>query len=106
MDFIEGLPLSACVDTILVVVDSLSKYGHFIGLKHPFTTPMVAEAFIREVVRLYGMPHSIFCNRGRIFMSTFKAQRTALKHSTSYRPQTDGQMEVVNRCLETCGVLR
>lgn len=36
-DLIEGLPKAHKHDTVLVVVVSLSKYAHFIPLKHPFT---------------------------------------------------------------------
>ncbi len=36
MDFIEALPKSECKDTILVVVDRLTKYAHFIPLTHPY----------------------------------------------------------------------
>jgi hypothetical protein len=36
LDFIEGLPSSHGKDSLLMVVDRLNKYAHFVALSHPF----------------------------------------------------------------------
>ncbi|GAU16969.1 hypothetical protein TSUD_37270 [Trifolium subterraneum] len=65
IDFITGLPKSRGNEAILVIVDRLSKYAHFVPLKHPYTAKMIAEVFVREVVRLHGIPLSIVTDQPR-----------------------------------------
>lgn len=106
LDFIEGLPKSATFNCILVVVDKFSKYSHFVPLAHPFTALDVAEAYMQNIHKLHGLPQSLISDRDRIFTSTlwttlFRLAGTQLRMSSSYHPQTDGQTERVNQCLET-----
>jgi len=105
MDFIEGLPKSGGFDVIFVVVDKLTKYAHFVPLAHPFTALSVAQLFFNNIYKLHGLPDAIISDRDRIFTSNlwqelFKLSDTQLLMSSSYHPQTDGQTERINQCLE------
>lgn len=65
----------------------------------------LASIYVKEVVRLHGIPKSIVSDRDPLFTSRFwqslqMTLGTELNLSTAYHPQSDGQMEHVNRVLE------
>jgi transposase InsO family protein len=106
LDFVEGLPMSHGCNCILVVVDLFSKFSHFIAVKHPFIALSIAKLFMTNVYRLHGLPTALVSDRDKIFTSTlwhelFRLAGVSLCLSSTYRPQSDGQTERVNQCMET-----
>lgn len=106
MDYIVGFPPFKGKTVIWVVVDWLSKYAYFLALSHLFIASMIAQLFIDNIFKLHGMPTSIISDRDPIFMSKFwkeffALQGLALCFSSGYHPQTNGQTEMLNMCLET-----
>ena len=95
MDFMEGLPKSLKHDVVMVVVDRLTKYVHFIPLSHPYSTVKVATLFLNHIFKLHGLPISIVSDRDPMFTSRFweelfRLQGVDLAMSSAYHPQFDG----------------
>jgi transposase InsO family protein len=106
MDFIEKLPESDGYDSILVVVDRLTKMAIFIPTDTTITAQELADLFVRHIFSKHGIPADIVSDRGSKFTSHFwTALSQALKIqqalSTAYHPETDGQTERINQILET-----
>ncbi|CAI7877767.1 unnamed protein product [Closterium sp. NIES-53] len=103
MDFVTGLPVGASGnDAILVVVDRLTKMAHFAACKKSITAEETARLFIATIVRLHGIPTAIISDRDTKFTSNFwhnlwQQFGTRLQFSSSYHPETDGQIERTDR---------
>ena len=102
MDFVVGLPHSPRGRDI---VDRLSKVAHFIPIRSTSTASDLAPIYMREIVRLHGVPRTIVSDRDAKFVSKLwdslqKALGTTLRMSTAFHPQTDGQSERTIQTLE------
>eukprot|EP00253_Pinus_taeda_P017334 PITA_17334 len=106
MDFITGLPKTKKNnDSIMVVVDKLSKAAHFIPVQSTYRAAQIAHMFMQNVFRLHGLPKTIISDQDVKFTSAFwktlfAELGTQLNFSTAYHPQTDGQTERVNQAVE------
>jgi len=63
-DFITKLPLAQGYDSILVVVDRLTKMVHFVLTIEKTLAEGLARLFRDNVWKLHGLPESIISDRG------------------------------------------
>ena len=94
-----------------VIVDRITKSAHFLAMRMTFTLEEFYWLYIREIVRLHGIPVSIVSDRDPRFTAHFwksfqKAMGTRLIMSTAFHPKTDGQSErtiqVLQDILQAC----
>jgi hypothetical protein len=105
MDFIVELPPSNGFNAIYVCVDRFTKMAHFTATTTEITAEGTASLYIRNVLRLHGLPNDIISDRGSQFTSKFTKALLKLcdihgNLSTAFHPQSDGQTERVNQVLE------
>ena len=110
IDFVTGLLLSSdwksdSYDSILVIVNRLTKMVHYKPVKVTINAPGLAEVIIDVVVRHHGLPDSIISDREAIFTFKFWSSLCYFlgikrRLSTTFHPQTDGQTERQNSTME------
>ena len=84
MDFVTHLPRTfRGHDTIWVIVDQLTKSAHFLVMNLRMSMAKLVQLYIKEIVRMHGVPSSIVSHRDSQFT-------LRLTMSSAYHPQTDG----------------
>jgi transposase InsO family protein len=104
IDFIVKLLESHRYNTIMCVIDSLTKHMHFIPTHTTINTKGTAFLFLKEVRKHHGVPQVVVSDRGPQFVTIFmhelyKLLEIKLATSIAYHPQTNSQMEHVNQVI-------
>src|SRR3979490_1201062 len=105
VDFIVELPEAHGHNTVMNVVDSVSKRAHFLPTNTTITALGAARLYLAHVWKLHGLPKQVVSDRGPQFISEFTRELyrllgIRLAATTAYHPQADGQTEGVNQELE------
>jgi len=105
VDFITKLPLAQGYNSILVVVDKLTKMVYFIPTIEKILAKGLARLFRNNVWKLHRLSKSIISNRGLQFTAGLIRELNRMleiesKISIAFHPQTNKQIERVNQELE------
>jgi len=72
MEFVTGLPKTVCShNAIWVIMDRLTKSAHFLPINIIFSLEKLAHLYIKEIIKLHGVPSSIISDRDPRFTSRF-----------------------------------
>lgn len=103
MNFVVVLPRTRNVkDKIFILVDKFSKIAHFIACYKSTDASHITTLFVNNVMKLDGIPQTTVRDRDSNFFNHFwrclwENLRNKLLFSTSFHPQMDDQIRVVNR---------
>ena len=106
MDFIAELPVTTSgFNSILVVVDKLTKFATFVPTRTTVNEVETAQLIFKHIISKYGIPKQIISDRDSQWSNDFwleicKQIGTKRALTTAYHPQADGQTEIMNRSLE------
>jgi hypothetical protein len=105
MDFIVDLPESNGHNAILVIVNKLTKYAHFIPCTTTINEQETAKLLHNHIWCHYSLPQQIISDRDSRWTGTLWSHLTNLlgiKHvlTTAHHPQAYGQTEIMNQILE------
>ena len=98
MDFVGPFPECMGHDYLLVVICRLTSLVHLIPTNTSARATDIAWLFLRDIVRLHGLPETIVSDRDPKFVSKFwrelhRLMGVKLLMSTAYHPQTDAMGE-------------
>ena len=105
MNFIKKLPLSSGFDTILVIIDQLTKQAIFIPAYNTITSINLVHLFVLHVFSKHGVSSYITSDKGLEFVSNFFCflgitLNMQLHFTSDYYPIDDEQTECTNQTLE------
>ncbi|GJP46245.1 hypothetical protein CLOM_g5553 [Closterium sp. NIES-68] len=106
MDFVRGHPAGASGnDTVLFVVDRLTKMVHFALCHTIITVEETTNLFISTVVRLHGLPSTMISDHdpkftSKLWQQIWEQYVSRLQFTSAYHPQSDGQTERTYQTME------
>jgi hypothetical protein len=102
LDYLTHLLVSNGIDSVLIVVNHLTRMAHFLPCTKSAITKKFANWFLHGVYTLHGLPRVLVSDRNPKFVSGFWHTRwrrlgTRLNMSFTRHPETDGLAERVNK---------